>query len=63
MVVVVLVVAVIVQVAVGVVVKSWPELENNKLEARASKYKFGPWAANYKFGAKAGKHNIWGQGF
>ena len=55
-VVVVMVVAVIVQVAVVVVVKSWPKLVNNKLEARASKCKFGPRTAKYKFGVRAGKH-------
>ena len=54
-VVVVMVVVVIVQVAVVVVVKSWLELLNNKLEARASKYKFGPRDAKNKFGAWAGK--------
>ena len=37
---------VIVQVAAVVVVKSWPELVNNKLEARVSKYKFGPGPLN-----------------
>ena len=40
-----MVVVVIVQVAV---VKSRPELVNNKLEARASKNKFGPRAAKHK---------------
>ena len=52
----VMVVVVIVQVAVVVVVKSWSELLNNKLEARASKYKFGPRAAKHKFGVRAVKH-------
>ena len=55
-VVVVMVVVVIVQVAVVVVVKSWPDLVNKKLEARASKYKFGPRVAKHKFGARVGKH-------
>ena len=51
-----MVMVVIVQIAVEVVVKFWPELVNNKLEVRASKYKFGPRAAKHKFGARAGKH-------
>ena len=55
-VVVVMVVVVIVQVAAVVVVNSWPELVKNKLEARASKYRFGPRAAKHKVGTRAGKH-------
>ena len=55
-VVVVMVVVVIVQVAGVVVVKSWHELVNNKLEAKASKYKFVPRAAKLKFGTRAGRH-------
>ena len=49
---------VIVQVAVVVVVKSGtgPELVNNKLEAGASKCKFGPMTAKHQFGARGGKH-------
>ena len=65
--VVVMVVVVIVQVSVTVVVKSWPELVNNKLETRATKYKFGARggkhifgarAVKYKLGARAGKHKL-----
>ena len=66
-VVVVIVVVVTVQVAAVVVVKSWPELVHNKLEARASKYKFGTGAGKHKFeartvkyksGARAVKHKL-----
>ena len=52
----VMVVVVILQVAVVVVVNFWPELVNNKLDANASKYKFGPRAAKHKLVARAGKH-------
>ena len=45
---------VIVQVVVVVVVKSWPELVNNKLEARANKYKFGARAGKHKLVARVG---------
>ena len=40
------------------VVKSWPELVNNKLEASASKYKFWARAVKHKFGARAGKRKF-----
>ena len=51
-----MVLVVILQVAVIVVVNFWPELVNNKLDANASKYKFGPRAAKHKLVARAGKH-------
>ena len=53
-VVVVVLVVVVVQVTVAVVVKSWPELVNNKLRSRTGKYKFGARAAKHKFGARVG---------
>ena len=53
-VVVVMVVVVIVQVTAVVVVKSWPELVNNKL----GKHIFGARAVKYKLGARAGKHKL-----
>ena len=55
-VVVVMVMVVVVQVAVVVLVKCWPELINNKLEARASKYKSGARAGKRKFGARVVKY-------
>ena len=58
-VVVVMVVVVIVQVSVAVVVKSWPELVNNKL-VRGGKHIFWAWAVKYKLGARAGKHKLVG---
>ena len=60
-VVVVMVVLVIVQVALIKVVKCWPELVNNKLEARDSKYRFGTRTAKHKFGPRAGKHKFEGR--
>ena len=66
-VVVVMVMVVVVQVAVVVLVKCWSELVNNKLEARASKYKsgaragkrrFGARVVKYKSGAKTGKYKL-----
>ena len=47
-----------VQVTVAVVVKSWPELVNKKLETRASKYKFGDGASKHKLGSRAGKYKF-----
>ena len=47
-----------VQMTVAVVVKSWPELVNKKLETRASKYKFGDGASKHKLGSRAGKYKL-----
>ena len=47
-----------VQMTVAVVVKSWPELVNKKLETRTSKYKFGDGASKHKLGATAGKSKL-----
>ena len=57
-VVVVMVVVVIVEVTAVVVVKSWPELVNNKSEARASKHKLGARAGKYKSGARTDKYKL-----
>ena len=58
-VVVVVVVVVVVAVAIVViVVKSWPELVNNKSEATTSKYKFGARAGKHNLGARASKYKL-----
>ena len=53
-VVVVVLVVVVVVVTVIAIVKSWPELVNNKLRTRTGKHKFGARAGRHKFGARVG---------